>query len=332
MTLRRHRPTIPLLALLVLLGPLAAHAEPRELLLEGEPIGAIAVDPPPEWVPARAEPADPALGRAPDTLNAWLTHDGPWVRSLMPHGGPERPYGKPITLTLGRPVESVPHPPSHTLRPLALTLETPSGRALGEFRCPTTEVLAEAPDGRWQVRLYRTGPNGERYVLTGLTSQEPTPGDCGQRVAWVDTGHLPAGWVRVPAQLPAFTAAPFWWVRDGRCARFAWSGGHLVSRHTTREGRCLITTTERFEAERHRHQVVLGQWSSSTQSSCGDGLGAAGSGQLTTYRLVAADSKTWRWVIQRPHQDPVAYHPDDVGLWFKSRRACEASLSNPTPR
>ncbi|HRE90907.1 MAG TPA: hypothetical protein PK095_17420, partial [Myxococcota bacterium] len=64
-------PTVPsTLALLALLAVPSAHAEPRELLFQGEPIGAIAVDPPPEWVPARAEPADPALGRAPDTLNA----------------------------------------------------------------------------------------------------------------------------------------------------------------------------------------------------------------------------------------------------------------------
>lgn len=315
--------------LTLLLTAPQAYAEPRELLMDGEPIGAIAVDPPPEWELPRVELADPDQPRAPVTLQAWLTHDGPWVRSLMPHGGRERPYGKPTLITLGRPLESVPHEPPGTLRPLQLTLETSSGRPLGEFRCPTTEVLGELPDGRWRVRLYRTGPSGERYILTGLTQAEPEPGICGQRGAWVDTGHLPPGFLRVPERLPPLTASPFWWVREGRCARFAWQGRYLVSRSTTREGQCLNTTTERFEAERDGHQVILGQWSSSLESSCGRGIGAAGSSQATVYRMVAVDRNAWRWVIQRPLQAPVAYHPDDVGLWFKTRRACEASL---TPR
>lgn len=327
MTLSPPRHSLPALALLLATTP--ARAEPRELLLDGEPIGAIAVDPPPEWQLPRVDWADPDQPRPPVTLQAWLTHDGPWVRSLMPHGGRERPSGKPTLITLGRPLESVPHEPPGTLRPLQLTLETASGRPLGEFRCPTTEVLGELPDGRWRVRLYRTGPSGERYVLTAMTPQEPTPGDCGQRVAWVDTGHLPPGWARVPERLPSFTAQPFWWVREGRCARFAWSGRYLVSRQTTREGQCLETHTERFEAERERHRVILGQWSSSFQSSCGQGIGAAGSSQQTVYHLVAVDRDAWRWVTQRTPQAPVAYHPDDVGLWFKTRRACEASLPKP---
>lgn len=324
------RPHLTLSALTLLLTAPQAHAEPRELLMDGEPIGAIAVDPPPEWLPARMELADPDAPRTPTTLHAWLAHDGPWIRSLMPHGGRERPDGKPTPITLGRSLESVPHPPPDTLRPLHLTLETPSGKPIGEFRCPTTEVLGESPDGRWRVRLYRTGPSGERYVLTATTPTEPTPGDCGQRVAWVDTGHLPPGWLRVPERLPPLTTAPFWWVREGRCARFAWQGRHLVSQSTTREGRCLNTHTEHFEAERDGHQVILGQWSSSFQSSCDQGIGAAGSSQTTVYRMVAVDRNAWRWVIQRPLQAPVAYHPDDVGLWFKTRKACEASL--PTPR
>lgn len=310
-----RRPPVSLLLVLMAL-PSRVRAEPRELLFEDTPIGAIAVTPPPEWVPDTERP---------DQMNAWLTHDGPWIRSLMPYGGRERPSGQPTTLTLGRTIESVPTPPASTLRPQSLTLETPGGHRIAEFRCPTTEVLGETDDG-WHVRLYREGPSGERYVLDGLTAERPTPGDCTARVAWVDTGLIPSDWVRVPKDLPAFTARAFWWKRDATCVRFVLVGDELVGRSTSREDGCRQVTTERFRVTRSPDGITLSEPRNETVSSCGGGtFGMGGSGSITTHRVVAVDRFAWRWLIQRPSQAPIAYHPDDAGAWYKTRAACEAS-------
>ncbi|MCC6624769.1 MAG: hypothetical protein IT385_26200 [Deltaproteobacteria bacterium] len=295
-------------------------AEPRELCLtDGTVVGAIAVGAPPEWTP------DP---ERPDELAALVQHDGPWTAGSMPHdAGRDRPYGPALPLRLGRTLEVVPRPGGAVIRPLQLELVTVSGAPITTLRCPTTEVLGSGDDDRWHVRVHREGPSGERYVLEGWTRTEPMEDACEARVAYVDTGNIPTSWVRVPARAPRFAArGAFWWEREGRCERWAFQGDELIGRHSLREDGCTVTEDLRYTVERRSGGVVLTDMRMTSRSSCGGvGYGAAGSSERAYHRIVADEPHAWRWIEQGPEQDPVAYHPDDAGVWFKTRAACEAA-------
>jgi len=306
---------------LVLSG--SAAAEPRALCLtDGTVVGAIAVGAPPEWTP------DP---ERPDELVALVQHDGPWTAGTMRHdAGRDRPYGPGLALRLGRTVEVVPRPGRAVVRPLHLDLQTDSGVPITALRCATTEVLGQGDDERWHVRVHREGPSGERYVLEGWTTSEPMAGPCEARVAYVDTGTIPASWPRVPARAPRFAArGAFWWRRGEACERWAFVGHQLVSRRTSREDGCTVSEEQRFTIDRAPAGVVLSDLRTTSRSSCGGGgFGAAGSSGGAYYRIVAEEARAWRWIVQRPAQDPIAYHPDDVGVWYGTRAACEAAAGH----
>lgn len=304
-----------------------AVAEPRELRLpDGTVIGAIAVSPPPEWV------TDPEY---PDHLEALLEQDGPWPLSTFGHPSNRQPDGPRLTLMLGRTVDDVPRPPTSTIRTLRVDLlptGDPGRSVIGSFRCTTTEVIGQNDRGLWQVRLYREGPSGERYVLEGYASTQPLPGDCGARVAYVDTGNIPASWARVSSHgAPPKTA--FWWPRNSRCERWAFTRQGLESRHVDRVDGCTITTEQSFEVSTSDNALYLSQYWSKTTSSCvgGGSVGMAGSSSFRAYRILVSSPSGWSWLDQGSAlaQAPIAYHPDDAGHWFRTKKACEVHLRRP---
>ncbi len=322
------RPVISGLTILFLfVGP--ARSEPRELLLgDGTVVGALAVGVPPEW--------EPVVGQ-PETYLALLSADGPWTSTVMGKEtlGRERPSDAPVRLRLGRSIDAVPRTPRHAFRAVTVQLETAEGAAIATLHCATTEVLGSDEHGRAKVRVYRSGPSGERYVLEGWVDEPPTASSwCRERVAYVDTGTLPDFWMRVPARLPRFVpSGVIWWRVGDRCERWAFHGGQLVRRAVTRHDGCDVVTESRIDVAREGDAVHLSNWTERSRSSCGNagGMGLRG-GTGDRYRFVSAERGVWRWVVSTGvAQTPVAYHPDDPGLWSRTRRGCEASLRAATP-
>jgi hypothetical protein len=321
---RSRIPCLPcrcLVLLFVLAVPWAAAAEPRELLLsDGTVVGAIAVSPPPEWAPVDGKP---------ETYQALPGWDGPWTRTVLGSfvSGPERPSGPPLELTLGKTVSDVPRPPRAAFGARMVALQTENGRPIVELRCPTTEVLA-SEDERTRVRVYRQGPSGERYVLEGWVDGKPEPAPWCQRVAYVDTGAIPDYWVRASARPPRFDRpAAFYKADEGRCRRWAFVGTDLVNVETTREGGCVYKNKSWRSVAQSPRGLSLGPPIYEATSTCG-GLGGMGSSSdVTGLRLVSTGRGEWRWITQTAAQDPVAYHPDDVEVWYRSRRACESHLA-----
>lgn len=303
-----------------------ARAEPRELvLMDGSVIGAIAVDPPPEWPAAEGK----------DAFLALVESDGLRMRHTLDHSGAARAAAGTL-MRLGRPVASVPQPPRRAFRSTRFALFGSGYLGVGELSCATTELLGPAEDDRWPVRVYRTGPSGERYVLQGWADAPPTPDPhCLARTFAFDTGTLPAYWRHVDAAA-RFPTGTIYWRHSDSCDAWQLTGKALVRRVVTHEDGCPLVTETRASVERVEQGRALrvGTFATTQKSRCSSRGMSMGSDHVTIFRVVAAERGVWPWIDHASHLSPapVVYHPDDVTLWTRTRATCEATLpSRPPP-